>query len=67
MATTPAAERSVQRAGTITVRGDYVRFADPEGIDLGRVSIPWIDSEDRHEIARRIGQLVHAPSPSGQV
>jgi hypothetical protein len=51
----------------ITVRGDYVRFADPQGIDLGRVAIPWIAAEDRDEIARRIGQLVHAPSPSEQV
>jgi hypothetical protein len=47
----------------VTVRGDYVRFADPEGIDLGRVAIPWIAAEDRDEIARRIGQLVHATSP----
>jgi hypothetical protein len=51
----------------ITVRGDYVRFADPQGIDLGRVSIPWIAAEDRDEIARRIGQLVHATSPYEQV
>jgi hypothetical protein len=51
----------------ITVRGDYVRFADPHGTDLGRVAIPWIAAEDRDEIARRIGQLVHAPSPSDQV
>lgn len=51
----------------ITVRGDYVRFADPQGIDLGRVAIPWIAAEDRDEIARRIGQLVHAPSLSEQV
>lgn len=51
----------------ITVRGDYVRFADPHGTDLGRVAIPWIAAEDRDEIARRIGQLVHGTSPSGQV
>jgi hypothetical protein len=51
----------------ITVRGDYVRFADPEGTDLGRVAIPWIAAEDRDEIARRIGQLVHTTSPSDQV
>jgi len=51
----------------ITVRGDYVRFADPEGTDLGRVAIPWITAEDRDEIARRIGQLVHESSPSDQV
>jgi hypothetical protein len=51
----------------VTVRGDYIRFADPDGTDLGRVAIPWITPEDRDEIARRIGQLVHDPSPSGQV
>lgn len=51
----------------ITVRGDYVRFADPQGTDLGRVAIPWIAAEDRDEIARRLGQLVHASSPSEQV
>lgn len=42
----------------VTVWGDYVRFADPHGTDLGRVSIPWIAPEDRKELARRIGQLV---------
>src|SRR5262249_2696563 len=42
----------------VTVVGDYVRFTDPEGSDLGRVSIPWITPEDRRELARRIGQLV---------
>jgi hypothetical protein len=42
----------------ITVRGDYVRFADRHGTDLARVSIPWIGPEDRDELARRIGQLV---------
>jgi hypothetical protein len=43
----------------ITVRGDYVRFADRHGTDLARVSVPWIGPEDRDELARRIGQLVH--------
>lgn len=42
----------------VTVWGDYVRFADRNGTDLGRVSIPWIAPEDRRELARRIGQLV---------
>lgn len=42
----------------VTVRGDYVRFADRHGTDLARVSIPWIAPEDREELARRIGQLV---------
>lgn len=43
----------------VTVRGDYVRFADRHGTDLARVSVPWIGPEDRDELARRIGQLVH--------
>lgn len=42
----------------VTVWGDYIRFADPQGTDLARVSIPWIAPEDRRELARRIGQLV---------
>jgi hypothetical protein len=43
----------------VTVIGDYVRFADPSGLDLARVSIPWINREDRDELARRIGELIH--------
>jgi hypothetical protein len=42
----------------ITVSGDYLRFIDPEGTDLGRLAIPWITPEGREELARRIGQLV---------
>lgn len=42
----------------VTVWGDYIRFANPDGEDLARVSIPWITSEDRLELARRIGQLI---------
>jgi hypothetical protein len=42
----------------ITVRGDYVRFADRHGNDLVKVSLPWLGPEDRDEVARRIGQLV---------
>ena len=42
----------------ITVRGDYVRFADRHGTDLARVSLPWLGPEDRDEVARRIGQLI---------
>ncbi|MBL0217489.1 MAG: hypothetical protein IPQ07_26900 [Myxococcales bacterium] len=42
----------------MTVWDDYVRFADPQGTDLAKVSIPWIAPEDRKELARRIGQLV---------
>jgi len=46
----------------VTVYGDYVRFAAPDGTDLARVSIPWISPEDRRELARRIGQLVDTPA-----
>jgi hypothetical protein len=42
----------------ITVVGDHVRFTDPQGTDLARVSIPWIAYEDRVELARRIGQRI---------
>lgn len=42
----------------VTVWGDNIRFADPNGTDLAKVPIPWIAPEDRHELARRIAQLV---------
>lgn len=45
----------------VTVRGDYVRFADRHGTDLAKVSLPWLGPEDRDEVARRIGQLVERP------
>lgn len=51
-------EITVRSRHGITVVGDYLRFADPHGADLARVSIPWIGPEDRLELARRIGQLV---------
>ena len=46
----------------ITVAGDYLRFAAPDGRDLARISIPWITPEDRDELGRRVGQLVD-PNP----
>ena len=42
----------------ITVVGDHVRFTDPQGTDLAKISIPWISFEDRVELARRIGQRI---------
>lgn len=42
----------------ITVTGDYVRFIDRMGNDLGRVHLPWIDPEDRLELARRFGDMI---------
>ena len=51
-------EITVRSRHGVTVVGDYVRFADPHGVDLAKVAIPWITPEDRDELARRIGQLV---------
>lgn len=42
----------------ITVLGDYIRFADPSGLDLARAAVPWVAPEDRLELARRFGELV---------
>ncbi|MGN6106711.1 MAG: hypothetical protein ACTHU0_16510 [Kofleriaceae bacterium] len=56
----PPREVVVRSRYGITVVGDYVRFAAPDGADLARVAIPWIAPEDRRELARRIGQLVDA-------
>jgi hypothetical protein len=42
----------------VTILGDYIRFADPTGLDLALVSFPWITPEDRAELARRIGDLI---------
>lgn len=49
--------RICERYG-VTVTGDFVRFMDPSGTDLGRVALPWIDPEDRLEVARRLGAMV---------
>jgi hypothetical protein len=45
----------------ITVIGDYLRFADPTGLDLAQVAFPWITPEDRGELARRIADLIQPP------
>lgn len=51
-------EVTVKSRFGVTVVGDYIRFAAPDGKDLARLAIPWISPEDRWELARRIGQLV---------
>ena len=63
MPTAGTREITVRSRHGITVAGDYVRFADPQGVDLARVSIPWITPEDRLELARRIGQLIDRDHP----
>ncbi len=47
----------LRSAYDVTVRGDYVRFADNTGADVARISVPWIALEDREQLARLIGQL----------
>lgn len=59
-----ASEIHVHSRFGVTTWGDYVRFADPQGADLAKVSIPWIAPEDRKELARRIGQLVDRDQPA---
>ena len=56
--TKAAREITVRSRFGVTVWGDHIRFADPQGTDLAKVSIPWIAPEDRKELARRIGQLI---------
>ncbi len=53
----------------VTVIGDYIRFADPSGDDLGALPIPWVTREDRLFVMNLIGQLVdhssgHSSGPS---
>lgn len=49
----------------VSLLGDYIRFSDPTGLDLVRVSVPWVTREDREELARRFGELVHVPTRTG--
>lgn len=42
----------------VTVIGDYIRFADPTGADLGALSVPWVTPEDRRFMVQLIGQLI---------
>jgi len=52
--------REVQVGGKfgVTVRGDYIRFADRHHIDVARVSFPWLARPDKDELARRIAQFM---------
>ncbi len=42
----------------VTVLGDRVRFADPHGVDVGSIWLPWIAPEDRTELAKLFGEQV---------
>jgi hypothetical protein len=54
-----APELTITNRFSITVRGDFLRFADKTGVDIARVAVPWVGPEERDELSRRIGQLVH--------
>jgi hypothetical protein len=43
----------------VTAMGDYIRFADPTGRDLGAIALPWIPPEDRAELVDMIGEWIH--------
>ena len=42
----------------ITTMGDYIRFADERGDDLGRISLPWVRPEDRVHLAQIITETI---------
>lgn len=42
----------------VTVLGDRVRFAEPDGTDIGSIWLPWIAPEDRDELARLFGKRI---------
>lgn len=50
---------------SVSLLGDYIRFSDPTGLDLVRVAVPWVTREDREELARRFGELVHDAAAAG--
>ena len=53
----------------VTVLGDSIRFIGPGGDDLGRVPLPWLEPEERQELARRFTEYVARgpqPRPTGQ-
>lgn len=47
----------------VSLLGDFIRFSDPTGLDLVRVAVPWVTREDREELARRFGELIHDDRP----
>ena len=59
-------ELTVKSRFGVTVRGDYIRFADHHGTDLARISVPWVGPEDREELARRIGALIQRGVSAGR-
>lgn len=55
-------EVTVRSRHGITVLGDFLRFADPQGADLARIALPWLMPSDRVELARWIGQRIDRPA-----
>lgn len=49
--------RCTSRFG-ITVFGDFLRFANAAGDEVGSIGIPWVTPEDREQLVRLIGQHI---------
>jgi len=47
----------------VTVLGDNILFSNPEGMEIGRIWLPWISPQDRAELARRFGERLHRRAP----
>lgn len=56
-------ESCMSRYG-VTVLGDRVRFADPHGMDVGSLWLPWLAPEDRDELARIFAEQVDQGQPA---
>jgi len=50
----------------VTVLGDRVRFADPQGTDVGSIWLPWIAPEDRDALVRIFGDQVDQGDSANQ-
>jgi hypothetical protein len=57
----PQRVRCVSRF-SVTVLGDWIRFGDSTGADLASLAVPWIEPEERAELARRLGNHLHQDS-----
>lgn len=49
----------------VTVIGDLVRFAKPDGEDIGAVAIPWVSPEERRTLAGMAATRVDQTVPTG--
>lgn len=60
-------EINVRSRHGVVVGGSHLWFTDPHGATLGKIAIPWIELDDRIELARRIGQRIDHESRTATV